>query len=221
MSLLTVLHNRRLILQLRSAVRESLCHRPRATVRSTRATAMAIGPCDFWRLAVDFELLDLHALSNVSAASTATNACVLQSANLRNLLQRKVEQEGNLESQNLRIDIGFEEMAALKHSLKIALHVYGALQNSLCFACRRSIPTEVGAQEYRFGLLQIWTLRWLFRSLDNCLHGTRRYLGRTALRCPDRWWCARCGHVVECLPSRCRMSFVASRCSLGPQCHCG
>ena len=43
---------------------------------------MAIGPCDFWRLAVDFELLDLHALSNVSAASTATNACVLQSANL-------------------------------------------------------------------------------------------------------------------------------------------
>ena len=64
------------------------------------------------------------------------------------------------------------------------------------------------------------TLRWLVRSLDNCLHGTRRYLGRTALRCPERWWCARCGHVVECLPSRCRMSFVASRCSLGPQCHC-
>ena len=84
---------------------------------------MAIGPCDFWRLAVDFELLDLHALSNVSAASTAPNSCVLQSANLRNLLQRKVEEEGNLESQNLRIDIGFEEMAALKHSLKIALHV--------------------------------------------------------------------------------------------------
>ena len=208
MSLLIVLHDRRLILQLSSAVRESLCHRPRATVRSTRATAMAIGPCDFWRLAVDFELLDLHALSNVSAASTATNACVLQSANLRNLLQRKVEEEGNLESQNLRIDIGFEEMAALKHSLKIALHVYNALQNSLCFA------------EYGFGLLQIWTLRWLFRSLDNCLHGTRRYLGRTALRCPDRWWCARCSHVVECLPSRCRMSFVASRCSLGPHCHC-
>ena len=53
---------------------------------------MAIGPCDFWRLAVDFELLDLHALSTVSAASTATNACVLQSANLRNLQQRKVEE---------------------------------------------------------------------------------------------------------------------------------
>ena len=83
MSLLTVLHDRKLILQLRSAVRESLC-------RSTRATAMAIGPCGFWRFAVDFELLDLHALSNVSAASTATNACVLQSANRRNLLQRKV-----------------------------------------------------------------------------------------------------------------------------------
>ena len=73
------------------------------------------------------------------------NACVLQSANLRNLLQRKVEEEGNLESQNLRIDIGFEEMAALKHSLKIALHVYDALQNSRCFACRRSIPTEDSA----------------------------------------------------------------------------
>ena len=34
----------------------------------------------------------------VSAASTATNAYVLQSANLRNLLQRKVEEERNLES---------------------------------------------------------------------------------------------------------------------------
>ena len=117
---------------------------------------MAIGPCDFWRLAVDFELLDLHALSNVSAASTATNACVLQSANLRNLLQRKVEEEGNLESQNLRIDIGFEEMAALKHSLKIALHVYNALQNSLCFACRRRIPTEarrtIGLGYFKYGL---------------------------------------------------------------------
>ena len=105
---------------------------------------------------VDFELLDLHALSNVSAASTATNACVLQSASLRNLLQRKVEEEGNLESQNLRIDIGFEEMAALKHSLKIALHVYDALQNSLCFACRRSVPTEerrnIGLGYFKYGL---------------------------------------------------------------------
>ena len=156
MSLLTALHDKRLILQLSSAVRESLCHRPRATVRSTRPTAMAIGPCDFWRLAVGFELLDLHALSNVIAASTATNACVLQSANLRNLLQRKVEEERNLESQNLRIDIGFEEMAALKHSLKIALHVYDALQNSLCFACRRSIPTEerrnIGLGYFKYGL---------------------------------------------------------------------
>ena len=117
---------------------------------------MAIGPCDFWRLAVDFELLDLHALSTVSAASTATNACVLQSANLRNLQQRKVEEEGNLESRNLRIDIGFEEMAALKHSLKIALHVYDALQNSRCFACRRSIPTEerrnIGLGYFKYGL---------------------------------------------------------------------
>ena len=117
---------------------------------------MAIGPCDFWRLAVDFELLDLHALSNVSAASTATNACVLQSANLRNLLQRKVEEEGNLESQNLMIDIGFEEMAALKHSLKIALHVYDELQNSRCFTCRRNIPIEerrnIGLGYFKYGL---------------------------------------------------------------------
>ena len=87
----------------------------------------AIRPCDFFRFAIGFELLDLHALSNVSAGSTATNAVVLQSANLRNLLQRKVEEEGNLESQNLMLDIGFEEMAYLKHSLKIALHVYDAL----------------------------------------------------------------------------------------------
>ena len=43
------------------------CLRPRATVRSTRAKAMAIRPCDFLRFTIDFELLDLHALSNVSA----------------------------------------------------------------------------------------------------------------------------------------------------------
>ena len=58
--------------------------------------------------------------------------------------------------QNLRIDIGFEEMAALKHSLKIALHVYDALQNSLCFACRRSISTEerrnIGLGYFKYGL---------------------------------------------------------------------
>ena len=54
---------------------------------------MAMRPCDFLRFAIDFELLDLHALSNVSAASSAMNAYVLQSANLRNLLQRKVEEE--------------------------------------------------------------------------------------------------------------------------------
>ena len=92
----------------------------------------------------------------MSAGSTATNAVVLQSANLRNLLQRKVEEEGNLESQNLMIDIGFEEMAYLKHSLKIALHVYDALQNSRCFACRRSIPTEerrnIGLGYFKYGL---------------------------------------------------------------------
>ena len=117
---------------------------------------MTMRPCDFLRFAIDFELLDLHALSNVSAASTATNAYVLQSANLRNLLQRKVEEEGNLESQNLMIDIGLEEMAALKHSLKIALHVYDALHNSQCFACRRSIPTEerrnIGLGYFKYGL---------------------------------------------------------------------
>ena len=91
----------------------------------------------------------------MSAGSTATNAVVLQSASLRNLLQRKVEEEGNLEPQNLMIDIGFEEMAALKHSLKIALHVYDALQNSRCFACRRSIPTEerrnIGLGYFKYG----------------------------------------------------------------------
>ena len=79
--------------------------------------------------------------------------CAAERQNLRNLLQRKVEEEGNLESQN---DIGFEEMAALKHSLKIALHVYDALQNSRCFACRRSIPTEerrnIGLGYFKYGL---------------------------------------------------------------------
>ena len=117
---------------------------------------MTMRPCDFLRFAIDFELLDLHALRNVSAASTVTNAYVLQSAKLRNLLQRKVEEEGNLESQNLMIDIGFEEMAALKHSLEIALHVYDALQNSRCFTCRRNIPIEerrnIGLGYFKYGL---------------------------------------------------------------------
>ena len=42
-----------------------------------------------------------------------------------------------------------------------------------------------GAQEYWFGLLQIWTLRWLFRSLDNSLHGTRRYLEQRCVALTD------------------------------------
>ena len=47
-------------------------------------------------------------------------------------------------------------MAALKHSLKIALHVYDALQNLRCLACRRSIPTEerrnIGLGYFKYGL---------------------------------------------------------------------
>ena len=115
---------------------------------------MVIRPCEFLKFAIDFELLDLPELSNVSPASTATNAHVLQSADLRILLQRKVEEEGNLESQNLMIDIGFEEMAAPKHSLKIALRVYDELQNSR-FVCVQTKSHDRGPQEHWFGLLQV------------------------------------------------------------------
>ena len=53
-------------------------------------------------------------VSNVSAGSTATNAVVLQSAiALETCCNAKSERRGSLESQNLMIDIGFEEMAAL------------------------------------------------------------------------------------------------------------
>ena len=50
-----------------------------------------------------------------------------------------------------------------------------------------------------------------------CVRTSMRFLNlwlQIALewRCPDRRRCA-----LECLPSRYRMSFIASRCSLGPQ----
>ena len=177
---------------------------------------MAMRPCDFLRFAIDFDLLDLHALSNVSAASTATNAYVLQSANLRNLLQRKVEEEGNLESQNLMIDIGFEEMAALKHSLKIALHVYDALQNSRCFACRRSIPTEerriIGLGYFKYGLCAL-----CFEALTTvCTEQDDTLAEHHCVALTDDG-----AHAAAMVLSAYRASFVTSRCSLGPQCHCG
>ena len=52
------------------------------------------------------------------------------------------------------IDIGFEEMAALKHSLKIALRVYDELQNSR-FVCVQTKSHDRGPQEHWFGLLQV------------------------------------------------------------------
>ena len=101
-------------------------------------------------------MLDPLALRNVSAASSAANLHVLQSANLRSLLQQRVEEEQALESQNLMVDVGFEEMAALKHSLTIALRVYAALQESRCLACRRNMTAEdrsnIGLGYYKYGL---------------------------------------------------------------------
>ena len=113
-------------------------------------------PSDAVNLAIDFQMLNLLALRNVSTASSAANGHVLQSTNLRSLLQRRVEEEQALESQNPMVDVGFEEMAALKHSLKIALRVYAALQESPCFGCRRNITAEdrsnIGLGYYKYGL---------------------------------------------------------------------
>ena len=61
-----------------------------------------------------------------------------------------------MESQDLMVDLGFEEMAALKHSLTIALRVYAALQESRCFACRRNIRAEersnIGLGYFKYAL---------------------------------------------------------------------
>ena len=117
---------------------------------------MAMRPSNCVNLAIDFQMLDPLALRNVSAASSAANLHVLQSTNLRSLLPQKVEEEQALESQNLMVDVGFEEMAALKHCLKIALRVYAALQESLCLTCRRNITAEdrsnIGLGYYKYGL---------------------------------------------------------------------
>eukprot|EP00435_Cladocopium_sp_Y103_P068469 s467_g31.t1 len=68
----------------------------------------------------------------------------------------EVEEEANLASENLMVDIGFQEIAALKHSLKVALRVYDALQNARCFACQRMITAEdrmnIGMRYYRYAL---------------------------------------------------------------------
>eukprot|EP00435_Cladocopium_sp_Y103_P021135 s2395_g5.t1 len=86
------------------------------------------------------------------------NAYVLQSNTLQTLLQRKVEEEANLASENLMVDIGFQELAAVKHSLKVALRVYDALQNSRCFACQRMITAEermsIGLGYYKYALCE-------------------------------------------------------------------
>ena len=100
---------------------------------------MARRPCEFLQCAIDFCLLDLHDLSQVSATSTEMKVHVLTSTSLKLLLQRKVEEEENLDAQNRMVDVGFKDMAALKHNLRIALHIYGALHNSRCFACRKIV----------------------------------------------------------------------------------
>ena len=97
---------------------------------------MARRACEFLHSAVDFCLLDLHDLSHVCATCTEMNVFVLKSTTLQILLQRKVEEERRLNTENRMVDVGFQEMAALKHSLKVALHIYEALQHSRCFACR-------------------------------------------------------------------------------------
>ena len=103
---------------------------------------MARRPCKFLQCAIDCCLLDLHDLSQVSATSTEMNIHVLTSTSLKPLLQRKVEEEENLDAQNRMVDVGFEELAALKHNLKVALRIYAALQNSRGFACRKIVTKE-------------------------------------------------------------------------------
>ena len=55
-----------------------------------------------------------------------------------------------------KVDVGFEELAALKHNLKVALRIYAALQNSRCLACRKIVTKEVRRSSrlsyYRYAL---------------------------------------------------------------------
>ena len=146
MSLLTVLHDRRLILQLSSAVLVRQCdprgQPPWLSDLATSGGLQSISNCSISMRSATWALLRQLRMHVCCRAPTLETCCNAK-------WKRK-------ESQNLRIDIGFEEMAALKHSLKIALHVYDALQTSLCFACRRSIPTEerrnIGLGYFKYGL---------------------------------------------------------------------
>ena len=67
-----------------------------------------------------------------------------------------VSEEQNLDAQNPMVDVGFEELAALKHNLKVALRIYAALQNSRCFACRKIVTKEArrssGLSYYKYAL---------------------------------------------------------------------
>ena len=70
---------------------------------------MAMRPRDCVNLAIDFQMLDLLALRIMRAASSAANVHVLQSTNLRSLLQQRVEEEQSLESQKQirMVEVGF------------------------------------------------------------------------------------------------------------------
>ena len=54
------------------------------------------------------------------------------------------------------VDFGFQEMAALKHNLKVALRIYDALQHSRCFACRGLVTSEsrssIGLRYFTYAL---------------------------------------------------------------------
>ena len=80
--------------------------------------------------------------------------CVCESVS--GVLQCQVEEEENLDAQNRMVDVGFEELAALRHNLKVALRIYAALQNSRCFACRKIVTKEArrssGLSYYKYAL---------------------------------------------------------------------
>ena len=107
-------------------------------------------------MAIDLCLVDLDDLGHVSASSTQMNVHLLESNALQILLRRKVEEEANLETENVMVDFGFQEMAALKHNLKVALRIYDALQHSRCFACRGLVTSEsrssIGLRYFTYAL---------------------------------------------------------------------
>ena len=68
---------------------------------------------------------------------------MLESNTFQILLRCKFGENINLETENVIINFDFQEIAALKHNLKVAFRIYYSLQYWRCFAYKGLITSEV------------------------------------------------------------------------------